>query len=58
MKNLAPGALGLLRCLATVLIAGSLTGGTVAAVARHGERAHSRHHRPYPGERTARQPFP
>jgi hypothetical protein len=37
MKNLAPGSFGLLRCLATVLIAGLLTGGTVAAVAKPGD---------------------
>src|SRR6266550_9469057 len=37
MKNLTLGSFGLLRCLATVLIAGLLTGGTVAAVAKPGD---------------------
>jgi hypothetical protein len=37
MKNLTPGSFGLLRCLAAVLIAGLLTGGTVAAVAKPGD---------------------
>jgi hypothetical protein len=37
MKHLTPGPFGFLRCLATVLIAGLLTGGTVAAVAKPGD---------------------
>jgi hypothetical protein len=37
MKNLMPGSLGFLRYLATVLIGGWLTGGTVAAVAKPGD---------------------
>ena len=37
MKNLAPASFGFLRCLAAVLIAGLLTGGTVAAVAKPGD---------------------
>src|SRR6516225_11354774 len=37
MKNLTPHSFGFLRCLAAVLIAGLLTGGTVAAVAKPGD---------------------
>jgi Tannase-like family of unknown function (DUF6351) len=37
MKNVPPGPVRLLRCLAAVLIAGFVTGGTVAAVAKPGD---------------------